>query len=153
MDVKTAAYRMVHDFAGGTPALAELAGIGHQVLVNKVNPNNTTHHLRLDEAAQLSELTGNPVVLFALAERLGFVCMPAMFAERPDRSPILALSGLISAHGDVGEAVSMALEDGRIDSAELVDIEEAILSNIEHLHSVLRAVRVAHRKGVRHEGG
>lgn len=147
MDVTTAAYRLVHDHPGGAPALAPRLGMNGQVLSNKVNPNNATHHLRLDEAAQLSEITGNPVVLFALAEQLGFVCMPAMFSVSAAASPILALSGLISAHGDVGEAIALALSDGRIDLSELNDIEDAVLGNIEHLHGVLRAVRAAHKAG------
>ena len=40
-------------------------------------------------------------------------------------SPIVALSGLMAAHGDVGEAIGMALADGRIDCSELMDIEDA----------------------------
>ncbi|MCP1289841.1 hypothetical protein NK214_06510 [Chromobacterium sp. S0633] len=153
MDINAAAYRLVHDYPGGAHALAARVGKRGQVLINEVNPHNTSHKFGLADAVDYSEVADNPVVLFAFAERMGFVCMPSKFAGPQDRSPILALSGLISAHGDVGEAVSQALEDGRIDGAELADIEEAVLGNIEHLHSVLRAVRAAHRKGVRNEAG
>lgn len=153
MDINAAAYRLVHDYPGGAHALAARVGKRGQVLINEVNPHNAGHKFGLADAVDCSEVAANPVVLFAFAERLGFVCMPSMFSGQQDRSPIVALSGLISAHGDVGEAISLALDDGRIDGSELIDIQDAILGNIEHLHGVLRAVRAAHKKGLVHVPG
>ena len=60
-------------------AVAGMLGMSPKVLANKLNPHNDTHHLRLDEAVQISVATNDPAILFAFAERLGFVCMPALW--------------------------------------------------------------------------
>lgn len=153
MDINAAAYRLVHGHKGGAKAVAALVGRSYQVVINEVNPTNTAHKFGLADAVECSEATGNPVVLFAFAERMGFVCMPARFGSQCGESPLLALSGLMAAHGDVGEAISLAIADGRIDVAELADIEDAVLHNIEDLHGVLRAVKSAHKRGVVHAPG
>lgn len=147
MDVMAAAHRLVHACPGGATARGALIGKSGQVLINEVNPRNVTHKFGLLDAVNLSDAAGDPVVLFAFAQRMGYVCMPSRFTGRSAESPILALSGLISAHGDVGEAIALALSDGRIDLSELDDIEDAVLGNIEHLHGVLKAVRAAHKAG------
>lgn len=129
-------------------AVAAMMGMSPKVLANKLNPHNDTHHLRLDEAVQMSVVTNSPAILFAFAERLGFVCMPAMFGAGCTTSPIVALSGLMAAHGDVGEAIGMAVADGRIDGAELMDIEDALLSQMAKIHQLAQSVRAAHKRGM-----
>ena len=129
-------------------AVAGMMGMSPRVLANKLNPHNDTHHLRLDEAVQMSVATNNPAILFAFAERLGFLCMPALFGPGCTTSPIVALSGLMAAHGDVGEAIGLAVADGRIDCAELMDIEDALLSQMAKIHQLAQAVRAAHKRGM-----
>lgn len=129
-------------------AVAGMLGMPPKVLANKLNPHNETHHLRLDEAVQMSVVTNSPAILFAFAERLGFVCMPSMFGAGSTTSPIVALSGLMAAHGDVGEAIGLALADGRIDCSELMDIEDALLSQMAKIHQLAQSVRAAHKRGM-----
>lgn len=128
-------------------AVASMLGMSPKVLANKLNPHNDTHHLRLDEAVQISVATNDPAILFAFAERLGFVCMPALFGPGCATSPILALSGLMAAHGDVGEAIGLAVADGRIDCAELADCEEALMRAMTKIGEMALAVRAAHKRG------
>ena len=128
-------------------AVAGLMGMSPKLLANKLNPHNDTHHLRLDEAVQMSIVTNNPAILFAFAERLGFLCMPALFGPGCATSPLVALSGLMAAHGDVGEAIGLAVADGRIDCAELMDIEDALLAGMGRLHQLALSVRAAHKRG------
>jgi hypothetical protein len=54
----------------------------------------------------------------------------------------------MAAHGDVGEAIGLAVADGRIDNAELMDIEDALLSQMAKIHQLAQAVRAAHKRGM-----
>ncbi|WP_174874189.1 phage regulatory CII family protein [Vogesella oryzae] len=148
MDVLSAARGVASRFPGGIAGLAAAMGMSAKVLANKLNPHNDTHHLRLDEALEMSVIANDPAVLFAYAEQLGFVCMPATFGKHCEGSPLRALSGFMAAQGDVGEAINLALDDDRIDLSELADIEEAVLQSIRHSHGVLDAVRAAHKRGL-----
>lgn len=46
-DVSDAAYLIAHKHPGGVRVLAERMGVSANTLQNKLNPNNTTHHLTL----------------------------------------------------------------------------------------------------------
>jgi len=65
MNTIDAAYHTVHDYPGGAEALAPRMGMSAAVLRNKVNPNNTTHHLTYAEAQRIVALTGDVRMLQA----------------------------------------------------------------------------------------
>lgn len=52
------AYHLAHDYPGGVPALAVRMGKNATVLMHKLNPNNTTHHLTAHELDALDDFTG-----------------------------------------------------------------------------------------------
>ena len=57
MNIIDAAYNTVHDYPGGSSALATRMGIKSPAVLNsKVNPNTETHHLTLAEASKLMAL-------------------------------------------------------------------------------------------------
>jgi hypothetical protein len=56
MNITDAAHKTVKDYPGGSEALAVRIGMSAAVLRNKVNPNNTTHHLTLAEASEIGRL-------------------------------------------------------------------------------------------------
>lgn len=77
MNALDAAYHTVHDYIGGAAALATRMGIRSAAVLNsKVNPNTSTHHLRLDEAIKLMVLTDDYRLLQAINYELGFISIP-----------------------------------------------------------------------------
>lgn len=110
-DIAWAAYNTAHDFDAGLSALAERMAVNRNTLLNKVNPQNTTHHLNLREAVKMQDVTGNYAILHAMAEALGYTCTRAT----PDQSfgdPVDTFMRLQSEHGEFGRAVADAVRAG-----------------------------------------
>ena len=90
------------------------------VLRNKVNPNNTTHHLTLAEASEIMALTNNHRILHALAAEHGYVLRRVEGA--PSGSVVTAILAVSARQGDLAQAVSESLEDGQITPNEAIEI-------------------------------
>ena len=84
--VSDAAYQVAHAYPGGIPALAQrmppsLSARGEPVhmsantLQHKVNPNCNTHHLSLEEARDISVLSGDFRILHALSADLSHMAI------------------------------------------------------------------------------
>lgn len=67
MNIIDAAHKTVHAYPGGSESLAPRIAMSAAVLRNKVNPNNSTHHLTLVEASEVMGVTGDYRILHALA--------------------------------------------------------------------------------------
>lgn len=123
MNITDAAYHTVHDYPGGSEALEARMGMSAAVLRNKVNPNNTTHHLTLAEAFKLQDITGDHRIAHAMAGSLGYTLTPT---EGPDAgSLIAALLTAAAGQGDLAKVVADALADGRITPNEAASIARA----------------------------
>ena len=112
MNITTAADLTVHEYPGGSPALAAVIGMSPAVLRNKVNPNNTTHHLTLVEASEIMGVTGNDSVLHALAAEHGYTL--SKNEASPSGSLIGSLLAASGAKGDLADLIADAMEDQRI---------------------------------------
>ncbi|MFH7611555.1 hypothetical protein RA272_29150, partial [Pseudomonas syringae pv. tagetis] len=66
MNVTDAAYDTVHQYPGGSEALAPRLGMSAAVLRGKVNPNTDRNLLSLQEADALMARTGDFRILHAL---------------------------------------------------------------------------------------
>lgn len=142
-DVADAAYKTAHGYPGGIGDLAELMGVNANTLTNKVNPQNTTHHLSLREAVTMQDMSGNYAILHAMAEALGHTCTRAT----PDQSfgnPLEAFMRMQVALADYSRAVADAVRDGegvvtgnQVRRADY-QAQEAIAS-IGHVLAMLRA--------------
>lgn len=147
MHILDAAHLIGHDFPGGAGALAMRLGIGHIVFNNKLNPNNTTHHLTLVEALRMQEMAGRYDILFAMAEACGFVCIPAeqtIATQNVDRE----IAKLCKESGEYIAAASAAAEDGRITSAEIKQCERELshlLNQAQTLQKLINSMRGQHR--------
>lgn len=71
MNIIDAAHALVHDYPGGSESLAPRLGMSAAVLRNKVNPNNQTHHLSLNEAVKATDVANDERVLEAWAAERG----------------------------------------------------------------------------------
>lgn len=120
MNIADAAYATVHDYPGGSESLAPRLGMIPAVLRNKVNPNNESHRLALDEAARIMAVTNDARMLSALFDHLGYVCVQLPAA--PDGSDMALLDGflgMVSQFGEFATEFNKDWSDGRIDPKEL----------------------------------
>ncbi len=130
MNIIDAAYKTVKDSPGGAEALAtrlvtvnergEEKPMSGAVLRNKVNPNNTTHHLTLAEASEIMALTNNHRILHALAAEHGYVLRKVEGAA--SGNVVTAVLAVAARQGDLAEAVALSLADGKITPNEASDI-------------------------------
>ena len=134
MNITDAAYAVAHDYPGGTESLAPRLGMSGAVLRNKVNPNNTTHHLTLAEAMRMSEITGDRRIAEALARHLGLVCMEIPAAENcADGEVVEMMAESMKTFGDVGLEINRTFEDGRVEMHEVRRVRDAIWSHLSKL--------------------
>lgn len=120
MNVKDAAYAIAHDYPGGVPALATRMGVSRNVLQNKLNPAVEYHKLTLDEAMRLQALTGDPRILHAMAEELGYVCVS--LPGNSGGSDMELLDSFLTVLKDLGEFSAEFQDDwsdGKIKEDEL----------------------------------
>lgn len=127
MNITTAADLTVHEFKGGSESLGPLVGITPAVLRNKVNPNNTTHHLTLAEAVRICRMTADFRILTAWAHEAGYLLVraPSHCQAESDMSVLEQLVGFMVASGVYGQEIHKALADGGVDRQELTRIREA----------------------------
>lgn len=111
MCLQDAARLIAERYKGGVPALAEAMGVSANTLQHKLNPNNTTHKLTLDEALAMQQISGLPFVLHAMAAAMAHSCTP----EVPDQSGGNAVEAFMRFQQGMGEftaAVADSLLDG-----------------------------------------
>jgi len=115
MNITTAADLTVHEFKGGSESLGPLVGITPAVLRNKVNPNNTTHHLTLAEAVRICRMTADFRILTAWAHEAGFLLVkaPSHCQAESDMSVLEQLVGFMVASGVYGQEIHKALAAGK----------------------------------------
>lgn len=105
MNAQDAAYDTVHQYPGGSVALAARLGMSDAVLRGKVNPNNDRNHL----------------ILHALAATHGYTLQEA--GAREEGGVVIALLAAVSAQGGMTQTVSDAIADGLITPNEAAAID------------------------------
>lgn len=154
MNINDAAYATVHDYPGGSESLAPRLNMSAAVLRNKVNLNNTSHHLTLREAMRVMGVTDDHRILFAECEELGY--MPPMRRVEfnvSDAALLETYTRLMSELGEFSREFHLALSDGKITSKEIVRLREEmrefqaageeLLNRAEQLVDDKPALRVA----------
>ena len=127
MNIIDAADSTVHDYPGGSESLGPRVGISPAVLRNKVNPNNTTHHLTLAEADRLMRITQDKRILKALAHAHGYLLVkaPDECSTESDMSVLEHVTGLMVQQGRFAMEIHTALSDGGVSKEEMVRIDRA----------------------------
>lgn len=130
MNQHDALYKVARSYPGGVDALAQVMGISPNVLRNKLAPTITSHYPSFEEVSAIVEHCHQAKVadallpLHALLVRHGMaafvVPQPATVAS-DDLSQIVCR--VMSQVGAVAEAVSDALMDGKVTTAEADLIE------------------------------
>ena len=134
MDVIDAAYMTVHNPKnGGSQALSVRMGISSPTVLNsKVNGRCDTHHLRLDEAQMLMDITGDYSILQAMAQRAGGVFCQVT-ASTTDTELLLTAISTSACQGDVMTQICEALKDGRLDAKECKQLSSTIQKSMAML--------------------
>lgn len=139
MNITTAADLTVHDYKGGSEALGAVIGMSPAVLRNKVNPNNSTHHLTLAEADRIVRMTGDVRILSAFAHGNGYLLVKAPDScGDSDISVLEQVASLMVAHGTFGREVYEALADGGVDQEEVARVTAAGRVLMEAVANVAR---------------
>ena len=146
MNVIDAAHAAVHDYPGGSPALAVRMGMSAAVLRNKVNPNNSQHHLTLLEAVRLVSLTGDKRLAHAFAMEVGGLFLDGAEDDElvSDMAVLESVTAVFSRAGALGNAVHSSLSDGRLTSREMKSIrKEAYQLRLKAVHLVQRLLAIS----------
>lgn len=130
MNQHDALYTVARAYPGGIEALSQCMGISANVLRNKLSPAIASHYPSFEEVSAIIELCQQAGVkdamlpLHALLTRHG---MAAFVVPLPDQIAQDDLSQTVcrvmSQVGDVAEAVSQSLLDGKITTSEADLIE------------------------------
>lgn len=149
MNIIDTAHATVAEYPGGSEALGPRIGMSPAVLRNKVNPNNTTHHLTLVEAARIMAVSGDHRILHALAAELDHVALPIAAGEGVDDTLLDLTLSQSQAQGDFAAALQQALADGAISENEMRAIASAAAGKQAALTLLLRRVHEMHQASTR----
>ncbi len=127
MNTADAAYHTVHDYPGGSESLGPRVDISAAVLRNKVNPNNSTHHLTFSEAQRITAMTGDHRMLQAWAHAEGYLLVkaPAAGADSSDAAVLEQVASMLMDQGQFAASINAALADGDVNQAEMQEIAAA----------------------------
>lgn len=140
MNVIDAAHATVHDYPGGSVALAPRLGMAHAILRGKVNANDAGHHLTMAESIRMQLLTGDHRILHAEADELGYmlVRLPAIDSADFMVEAMVTVKEFGEFIGKCGEV----LEDGSVSRNELKSVEKELIEAMAHitrLHQLIAA--------------
>ncbi|WP_229489045.1 phage regulatory CII family protein [Pseudoduganella namucuonensis] len=130
MNQHDALYTVARNYPGGIEALSQCMGISVNVLRNKLSPTIASHYPSFEEVSTIIELCQKAGVqdavlpLHALLNRHGmaaFVVPVPEIVAKDDLSQTVCR--VMSQIGDVAEAVSQSLLDGKITASEADLIE------------------------------
>ena len=123
MNVSDAAYDTVHEYPGGSEALAVRMKMSGAMLRGKVNPNSDRNRLALEEADAMMGKSGDFRILHALAANHGFTLQRT---DAPETGSIIsAFLAAATAKGDLSEIIAAAMADNMITPNEHSDIARA----------------------------
>ena len=133
-----AVYDTVHDYVDprsgrkGCVALAELLGMKPSTLANKSNRSDEFAHLNIREARSVMLATGDVRILDALANSMGYACVPLPTIDAAADMDLLDAWAKWSAEfGETAETIKQALEDGRIEQHEIEAVRRELIEDFE----------------------
>lgn len=146
MNVIDAAHKTVKAYPGGSESLGPRVGISAAVLRSKVNPNITTHHLTLAEAAEVMSVTGDHRILHALAAELGYVLRAAEAEDQPG-TVLQSILATNAAESDFDRLLHEVLADGVLTQNEFKDVSEVGLRQQSTLVMLLSKLAAMAKQG------
>ena len=130
--IDQAVYDIVHESEMPAKAIASRISMGHQVLLNKANPQNETHKLSLREAVAIQIITGDFSIYRAMGVEIG-----ADEIEDCGSTISECLLSLTKAHGAAFGAIHNAISDSVLTSREREACQKE-LDTLEEEISIMR---------------
>jgi hypothetical protein len=122
VSLKDLAYRIAHNYPGGVKPLAARmsdANGYHQVLLNKLNPNTTTHHVTVSELEQIADIAdANLPLAEYFATKINAVVIRILECNGSDIEILDAFMDVIKELGSFSAEFQRDWADGRITPQE-----------------------------------
>ncbi len=133
--IDQALYDLVHNSDMSAKEISSLLGVGHQVLINKANPQTETHKMTLREAVAIQLITGNHAIYRAMGMEL------SIKAKKVETLGILeSVLNAGKEHGDVLAMIHKAMADGKMTMREQEQCQREITEAIESLMALRESV-------------
>lgn len=130
MTPRLAAFNTIHDYPGGSIALAPQMGVSASYLRSAVNPNSPEFSLSLERVDKLMSLTGDKRILQALADNQGCAVVELPKFEISDVAVLESYTTVIGELGEFSTAFNQSLSDGKITRNEFermrVEMNQAV---------------------------
>ncbi|MES2685526.1 MAG: phage regulatory CII family protein [Pseudomonadota bacterium] len=140
MNLRDAAYNVVHDYPGGSESLAPRVGKNATTLSHEVNGTGGAK-LGLETAEKITQLSGDLRILQAFALNCGQMLLPLPGVEHTQQDDcMLKLAGTAHDFGKLCTEVAGDLADGKITDNELARIDHECGRLIASLHSMRQAL-------------
>jgi hypothetical protein len=110
-------YHVCRRYPGGITAVANLMQMSPDVLQKKLSPNVETHHLNVDEAEAITQLTGDPAGAIELARVAHLACVPLPGQHR-EGSVMKGMSDIGHEFSEMLNEFNDAVKDNRISPNE-----------------------------------
>jgi hypothetical protein len=111
------------------------------ILRNKVNQNNTTHHLTLAEAVRMSEMTSDFRILQAWARGLGMALVELPQPENcADQDVIELMAKTWETNGEIGREIIRTFADGRVEAHEVKRVKDCAWTHMVTLLSMVTRI-------------
>lgn len=153
MTISIAVYQVVHDFRpGGVAVLAQLIGMNANTLQHKADINDGRYHVSLEEAARITECTGDRRILHAFCQRLRHMAVPLPEPLGAPGDVATRIAAIVKELGEYFSAIGAAVSDEYVTPNELraVQREEGdLLAAIAELHGLLSQMAGVSEAGVR----
>lgn len=137
MNLQDAAYHTVHDYPGGTSALAVRLGKHTTTLNHEVRPPvGSSAKLGLVDAQRIMAMSGDHRILQAMAAELGQFCVPLPALPEGADGSADELARLAREFGDVVGEVATAMADGKVTDNELRALERQsgeLVAAVQHM--------------------
>lgn len=147
-----AMYHAVHNgYTGGLPVIAALMNSGSpDTLRKKLDPEQTSHHLRFDEAIDILRITKDTRILDAICAQVGAVWhYPADVADTPADLDVLSTgTELMDRSVRLLTELESALRDGDIDSDEGARINERMMRLQQSIQNIAETAERFKREDV-----
>lgn len=125
--------------------ITKLAGVldkTPKVLGNELNPNCPEHKLGFETVVAMSEVLGDDSILHLWASHKGLVVFePPKDKLVDDKELVVCMSSFTKEVGDVAGAIHTALEDLRITTCEVTQIELEVREAVESMFQLLHRVK------------
>jgi hypothetical protein len=123
--VQDAAYLTAHEYPGNVPALAVRMEVNPTVLSHKLNPNNITHHLSINELMTIMVMTNDHRALHAMCMQLGYMALP-LPTNTTNETATEAITETVKEFSDFLQAVTKALADNKVTKIELRTVRKEL---------------------------